>query len=242
MLERSLLRCLMLQRGFCRSSCRLVQIPAKSRWRNGAKRKRAVQWPRKRKRRGVQWMVAGCAAGSGGIPAVNSAMARSGDCRLRRRQPFALRTAAPQQRRFPCSSSSPAIWTAPCSTRTSACPTARTSSFCACERRAYGSRPRRGGASTRCASCSSPSWTAWDFVASNGAQVIVEGELVDLEVFSHAAVKRLARVVDLFDTMHLALFDETRSYLLDDEGALRARGGQEPAESCARVWRCRRPR
>lgn len=56
-----------------------------------------------------------------------------------------------------------------------------------------------------------------DFVASNGAQVIVEGELVDLEVFSHAAVKRLARVVDLFDTMHLALFDETRSYLLDDE-------------------------
>ena len=56
-----------------------------------------------------------------------------------------------------------------------------------------------------------------DFVTSNGAQVIVEGELVDLEVFSHAAVKRLARVVDLFDTMHLALFDETRSYLLDDE-------------------------
>ena len=56
-----------------------------------------------------------------------------------------------------------------------------------------------------------------DFVASNGAQVIVEGELVALEVFSHAAVKRLARVVDMFDTMHLALFDETRSYLLDDE-------------------------
>ena len=36
-----------------------------------------------------------------------------------------------------------------------------------------------------------------DFVASNGAQVMVAGELVDLEVFSHAAV--------------------TRSYLLDDE-------------------------
>ena len=56
-----------------------------------------------------------------------------------------------------------------------------------------------------------------DFVASNGAQVVVEGELVDLEVFSHAAVKRLAGVVDMFDTMHLALFDETRSYLMDDE-------------------------
>ncbi|WP_080799941.1 HAD family hydrolase [Arabiibacter massiliensis] len=56
-----------------------------------------------------------------------------------------------------------------------------------------------------------------DFVASNGAQVVVAGELVDLEVFSHAAVRRLARVVGMFDTMHLALFDETRSYLLDDE-------------------------
>ena len=33
-----------------------------------------------------------------------------------------------------------------------------------------------------------------DFVASNGAQVMVAGELVDLEVFSHAAVKRLADV------------------------------------------------
>ena len=58
---------------------------------------------------------------------------------------------------------------------------------------------------------------AMDFVASNGAQVVVEGALVDREVFSHAAVRRLARIVDLFDTMHLALFDETRSYLLDDE-------------------------
>mgnify|MGYP000106702927 CR=1 FL=1 len=56
-----------------------------------------------------------------------------------------------------------------------------------------------------------------DFVASNGAQVIIEGELVDREVFSHAALRRLARTCDLFDTLHLALFDETRSYLLDDE-------------------------
>lgn len=56
-----------------------------------------------------------------------------------------------------------------------------------------------------------------DFVASNGAQVYVEGELADLEIFSHAALRRLARIVDEFDSMHLALFDETRSYLLDDE-------------------------
>lgn len=56
-----------------------------------------------------------------------------------------------------------------------------------------------------------------DFVASNGAQVVVDGKLVDLELFSHAAVRRLAHAVALFDTLHLALFDDVRSYLLDDE-------------------------
>lgn len=56
-----------------------------------------------------------------------------------------------------------------------------------------------------------------DFVASNGAQVVIEGELIDCGVYSHAAVRRLARVVDMFDTLHLALFDRSRSYLLDDE-------------------------
>lgn len=56
-----------------------------------------------------------------------------------------------------------------------------------------------------------------DFVASNGAQVVVDGKLVDLELFSHAALRRMAHAVDLFDTLHLALFDDTRSYLLDDE-------------------------
>lgn len=56
-----------------------------------------------------------------------------------------------------------------------------------------------------------------DFVAANGAQVVAEGVLVDREVYSHAAVRRLARVVDLFDTLHLALFDRTHSFLLDDE-------------------------
>lgn len=58
-----------------------------------------------------------------------------------------------------------------------------------------------------------------DFVAANGAQVVVDGRLIDREVFSHAAVRRLARAVDLFDTLHLALFDDVRSYLLDDESA-----------------------
>ena len=56
-----------------------------------------------------------------------------------------------------------------------------------------------------------------DFVASNGAQVVIAGKLYDREVFSHAALRRLKRVVDLFDSLHLVVFDRKISYLLDDE-------------------------
>lgn len=63
----------------------------------------------------------------------------------------------------------------------------------------------------------SPVADSMDFVASNGAQVYARGTLVDREVLSHAAAKRLKCVVDMFDTLHLALFDETLSFLLDDE-------------------------
>lgn len=55
-----------------------------------------------------------------------------------------------------------------------------------------------------------------DFVASNGAQVMVEGVLIDQETFSLLALRRLKRTVDMFDCLHLALFDSTRSFLLDD--------------------------
>ena len=56
-----------------------------------------------------------------------------------------------------------------------------------------------------------------DFVASNGAQVYADGKLVDREVYSHLAIRRLARTVAMFPNMHLALFDRTKSFLLDDE-------------------------
>lgn len=56
-----------------------------------------------------------------------------------------------------------------------------------------------------------------DFVAANGAQVVVGGKVIDIEVFSHAAVRRLDAAVRLFGSLHLALFDDTRSYLMDDE-------------------------
>ena len=56
-----------------------------------------------------------------------------------------------------------------------------------------------------------------DFVAANGAQVYADGVEVDREVYSHLAVRKLARTVKMFPNMHLALFDRTKSFLLDDE-------------------------
>ena len=55
-----------------------------------------------------------------------------------------------------------------------------------------------------------------DFVASNGAQVFVRGKLVDREVFSHAALRRLYALVNEFDNLHMVVYDRTNSYLLDD--------------------------
>ena len=55
-----------------------------------------------------------------------------------------------------------------------------------------------------------------DFVASNGAQVFVRGKLVDREVFSHAALRRLFDLVKMFDNLHMVVYDRTNSYLLDE--------------------------
>lgn len=54
-----------------------------------------------------------------------------------------------------------------------------------------------------------------DFVASNGTQVYVSGELVDREVYSTAALRRLWNMVQMFDCLHLSVFDHDTSYLLD---------------------------
>lgn len=74
-----------------------------------------------------------------------------------------------------------------------------------------------------------------DFVASNGAQVYAEGELVDREVYSHLGIKRLARVVGMFDNLHLALFDRTKSYLLDDEDKF-VREVDKDLPNAERIW------
>ena len=54
------------------------------------------------------------------------------------------------------------------------------------------------------------------FVASNGAQVIDRGGLIGREIFSTAGIRRLVDVVAMFPTLHLVLFDQTRSFLLND--------------------------
>lgn len=61
-----------------------------------------------------------------------------------------------------------------------------------------------------------------DYVASNGAQVVVGGVLVDREVFSHAALRRLLFVTRRFDCLHLVVFDRVNSYLFDDASSYRA--------------------
>ena len=74
-----------------------------------------------------------------------------------------------------------------------------------------------------------------DFVASNGAQVYAEGALVDREVYSHLALRRLARTVGMFDNLHLALFDATKSYLMDDEGKF-VREVDKDLPNAERIW------
>ena len=47
-----------------------------------------------------------------------------------------------------------------------------------------------------------------DFVAANGAQVYADGKMVDREVYSHLAIRRLAQAVRTFPNLHLALLTE----------------------------------
>ena len=63
----------------------------------------------------------------------------------------------------------------------------------------------------------SPVQDRMDFVASNGAQVYIGGREFDREVYSHLAIKELVQTVCMFPNMHLALFDNVNSYLLDEE-------------------------
>lgn len=58
-----------------------------------------------------------------------------------------------------------------------------------------------------------------DYVASLGTQVYADGRLLDREVFSTVAVMRLFETCQMFDCLHLALYDATHTYLLNDQSA-----------------------
>lgn len=74
-----------------------------------------------------------------------------------------------------------------------------------------------------------------DFVAANGAQVYAEGACIDREVYSHLGIKRLARTVGMFAGLHLALFDEHSSFLLDDEDKF-VREVDKDLPHAERIW------
>lgn len=71
-----------------------------------------------------------------------------------------------------------------------------------------------------------------DFVASNGAQVVTQGQLLDREVFSHRTLRKLKQVVDTFDCLHLALFDDHVSYLLDDRSRFDVEVDKDLRDAC----------
>lgn len=56
-----------------------------------------------------------------------------------------------------------------------------------------------------------------DFVASNGTQVYVDGGVLDREVFSTYSVQRLFEMCELFDCLHLTLYNRTRTFVFDDK-------------------------
>ena len=80
-----------------------------------------------------------------------------------------------------------------------------------------------------------------DSAASNGAQVYADGKLIDREVYSHLAIRELARVIEMFDNLHLALFDRTKSFLLDDENKF-VREVDKDLPNAERIWICPIPR
>lgn len=74
-----------------------------------------------------------------------------------------------------------------------------------------------------------------DFIAANGAQVYAGGALVDREVFSHLGIRRLAKCIGKFDNLHMALFDDERSFLLSDEGTF-VRECDKDLPNAERIW------
>lgn len=56
-----------------------------------------------------------------------------------------------------------------------------------------------------------------DYVASLGAQVLADSRVLAREVFSSLAVEKLFETCSMFDCLHLALYDEITTFLLNDQ-------------------------
>lgn len=56
-----------------------------------------------------------------------------------------------------------------------------------------------------------------DYVAALGTQVYADGQLLDREVFSTLSLQRLFETCQMFDCLHLALYDTDHTYLLNDQ-------------------------
>lgn len=57
------------------------------------------------------------------------------------------------------------------------------------------------------------------YVASLGTQVYADGRLLDREVFSTLSVQRLFETCHMFDCLHLAVYEDSATYLIDDLSA-----------------------
>ncbi len=55
-----------------------------------------------------------------------------------------------------------------------------------------------------------------DYVGSLGTEVYADGKLLDREVFSYASVIKLCEICSSFDCLHIAVYDEDHTFLLDD--------------------------
>ena len=55
-----------------------------------------------------------------------------------------------------------------------------------------------------------------DYVASLGTQVYADGQLLDREVFSTLSVMWLFETCAMFDCLHLAVYEDDATYLIDD--------------------------
>ena len=70
---------------------------------------------------------------------------------------------------------------------------------------------------------------------TNFLDTTADGKMVDREVYSHLAIRRLAQAVATFPNLHLALFDRTKSFLLDDECKF-VREVDKDLPNAERIW------